>query len=402
MKRLFVALVLVGCCLLSVQAQSVSELKKRKENALKQLEITSGLISETSKNKTLSINQLNILNAQIKEQEKLINAINAEVNGINRQMRKLRSEANNLQAQLDELKAEYAKLMYHSYFKKNKYENLLFILSADDFAQSYRRWRYMKQYAQYCEKKGVEIKDTKTALDSKLKEVEEMRLERMAVLKTKKQEQSKLNEQKKKQNNLIAQLKKKEKNLKAELKKQQQLANKLNKQIEDKIAAETQKSSKSSKGKGTSTTYALTKEEKLVSGNFEKNKGRLPWPTEKGIVVGSFGVQPHPVLKHVSVDNKGIYIQCPKGTKARAVFDGEVTQVFSIPGSNNAVIIKHGAYRTVYANLTKVYVKAGDKVKPKQDIGIIYTDTDNGNNTELYFQVWKDKLLQNPELWLSK
>ena len=401
MKRLYVVLVLIGCCLLGMQAQSVSELKKRKENALKQLEVTNNLIAETSKSKTLSINQLNILNAQIKEQQKLINTLNSEVNSINKQLSKLRGEANSLQKQLDDLKAEYAKLMYHSYFKKNKYENLLFILSANDLSQSYRRWRYLKQYAQYCEKKGVEIKDTKTALDGKLKEVEEKRLERLAALKTKQNEQSKLNQQKKKQNNLISQLKKKEKNLKAELKKQQQIANKLNKQIEDKIAAETKKASSGS-GKKQGATYALTKEEKLVSGNFEKNKGRLPWPVDKGIVVGSFGVQPHAVLKYVSVDNKGIYIQSPKGTKARAVFDGEVTQVFSIPGSNNAVIIKHGAYRTVYANLTKVYVKAGDKVKPKQEIGIIYTDTESDNKTELYFQVWKDKLLQNPELWLSR
>lgn len=403
MKRLFFVLTLIGCCMWNVQAQSVSELKKRKENALKNLEVTSNLISETSKSKTLNINQLNILTAQIKEQQKLINTINSEVIAINKQMRKLRGEANTLQKQLDELKAEYARLMYHSYYKKNKYDDLLFILSADDFAQSYRRWRYMKQYAQYCEKKGVEIKDTKTALDAKLKEVEAMRLERLAALNAQKAEQSKLNKQKQKQNELINQLKKKEKELKAQLKKQQDLANKLNKQIEDKIAAETKKSSAGTKkGQSKGKTYALTKEEKLVSGNFEKNKGRLPWPVEKGVVVGSFGIQPHPVLKYVSVDNKGLYIQCPKGTKARAVFEGEVTQVFSIPGSNNAVIVKHGAYRTVYANLTKVDVKVGDKVKVKQNIGTVFTDRENDNKTELYFQVWKDKLLQNPELWLSR
>ncbi len=401
MKQLLIVLTFIGCCLLCVQAQSVSELKKRKENALKKLEVTSNLISETSKNKEININLLNVLTAQIKEQQKLINTINSEIKGINKQMRKLRNEANNLQKQLSELKAEYARLMYHAYFKKNKYDDLMFILSADDLAQSYRRWQYLKQYAQYCEKKGIEIKDTKTALDTKLKEVEAMRLERLAALKVQKEEQNKLNQQKQKQNELITQLKKKEKELKAELKKQQAIANKLNKQIEDKIAAETRKSSAGSK-KGKDKSYALTKEEKLVSGNFEKNKGRLPWPTEKGIVVGSFGLQPHPVLKYVSVDNKGIYIQCPKGTKARAVFEGVVTQVFSIPGSNNAVIVKHGAYRTVYANLTKVDVKVGDKVKVKQNIGTVFTDRENDNKTELYFQVWKDKLLQNPELWLSR
>jgi septal ring factor EnvC (AmiA/AmiB activator) len=385
--------------LLSIHSQSVSELKKQKANAMRQLELTNNLINETSKNKEANLNQLNILNAQIKQQQSLINTINSEIKGIDKELTTLREEANYIQQRLDDLKAEYAKIMYHSYFKKGKLDNLLFILSADNFTQSYRRWRYLKEYAQYCEKKGVEIQETKVQLDAKLQQVENKRLERLETLHSQETERTKLKDQQKKQNKLIANLQKKEKSLKAELKKQQQLANKLNKQIENKIAEEARKSvSKAGKG----TTYTLTKEEKLVSGNFEKNKGRLPWPLEKGIVTGSFGKQPHPVLKHVSVDNKGIYMQCPKGTKARAVFDGEVTQVFSIPGSNNAVIIKHGAYRTVYANLTKVYVKAGDKVKPKQDIGMIYTDTEDGNKTELYFQVWKDKQLQNPELWLSR
>ncbi|MEE1175341.1 MAG: peptidoglycan DD-metalloendopeptidase family protein [Paludibacteraceae bacterium] len=397
MKRLLTYTVLLALSLGMVLAQSVSELQKRKADALKQLEVTNSLINETSKNKAKNITQLNVLNAEIKQQQKLINSINTEISGMNRQMSKLRSEAGRLQKQLDDLKAEYAQLMYHSYFKKNKYENLLFILSADDFSQSYRRWRYMKQYGEYCEKKVNEIKETKTELDEKLKQVEALRLERLQVLKTRQAENDKLKKQKTKQANLVTQLKKKEKNLRAELKKQQQAANKLNKQIEAKIAAEAKKATQKSGGK----TYAMTKEEKLVSGNFEKNKGRLPWPVEKGVVVGSFGVQPHPVLKYVTTDNKGIYIQCPKGTKARSVYDGEVTQVFSIPGSNNAVIIKHGMYRTVYANLTKVNVKAGDKVKAKQNIGSIYSDPEDGFKTELYFQVWKDKLLQNPELWLA-
>lgn len=398
MKKLFATFIILCLGLLSIHSQSVSELKKRKANAMKQLEITNNLISETSKNKAANLNLLNILNAQIKEQQKLINTINSEVKSIDKELTTLREETNHIQQRLDDLKAEYAKLMYHSYFKKGKLDNLLFILSADNFTQSYRRWRYLKEYSQYCEKKGVEIQETKVQLDAKLQQVENKRLERLETLQAQKSERTKLKEQQKKQDQLVADLQKKEKSLKAELKKQQQLANKLNKQIEDKIAAEAKKSVSKA---GKDNTYTLTKEEKLVSGNFEKNKGRLPWPVEKGILTGSFGKQAHPVLKHVSVDNKGVYIQCPKGTKARAVFDGEVTQVFSIPGSNNAVIIKHGAYRTVYANLTKVYVKAGDKVKPKQDIGIIYTDTDDGNKTELYFQVWKDKQLQNPELWLS-
>ena len=154
--------------------------------------------------------------------------------------------------------------------------------------------------------------------------------------------------------------------------------------------------------KSTQSTSILTKEETLLSGDFQRNIGRLPWPTSNGFIRGHFGVQPHPVLKFVTTNNKGVYIQTPSGSTARAVFEGIVTQRFSIPGSNNAVIIKHGNYRTVYANLTQIYVSEGDKVNAKQAIGKIYTDDENDNKTELYFQVWNGKSLQNPESWIAR
>lgn len=146
----------------------------------------------------------------------------------------------------------------------------------------------------------------------------------------------------------------------------------------------------------------LTKEETLISGNFERNIGRLPWPTSNGFISGHFGIQQHPILKHVTTNNKGIYIKTPSGSTARAVFEGVVTQRFSIPGSNNAVIIQHGNYRTVYANLTQIFVREGDHVSAKQAIGKIYTDDDNDNKTELYFQVWNGKNIQNPESWIAR
>ena len=384
-----------------MMSQTVSELQAKKKKALENLELTSSLIEKTSKSKTKTLTQLNLLNAEIKQRQGVINTLNAEIRGINKDLNKLRNETNKLQQQLDTLKKEYAKLMYHTYYKKSKYDELMFVLSAKDFAESFRRYRYIKQYSEYCQKKTQEINDTKTALNEKLKQTEKVRGERLKVLNERKKENTKLQNEKNKQDKLIKDLKKKEKQLKAELKKQQKIANKLNEQIEKKIAEEAKKSSKPSSSGG-GKTYALTKEEKLLSGNFEKNQGRLPWPVLKGIVVGHFGIHPHPVLKHVTTNNKGIYIQCPKGSKARAVFDGEVTQVFTIAGSNKTVIIKHGLYRTVYSNLTNVSVKVGQKVKTKDNIGTIYSDSEDGDKTELYFQVWKDRNIHNPENWLAK
>lgn len=382
-------------------AQTVSELQAQKKKALENLELTNNLIEKTSKSKTKSLTQLNLLNAEIRQRQAIINTLNAEIRGINSELSKLRKETKKLQQQLDTLKKEYAVLVYHTYFKKNKYEELMFVLSAKDFSESFRRYRYIKQYSEYCQKKTDEITATKVVLDEKLKETEKVRAERLKVLNERKKENTKLQNEKNKQSKLVNQLKKKERSLKAELKKQQQLANRLNSQIEKKIAEEARKSAQKA-GTKPGKSYALTKEEKLTSGNFAKNQGRLPWPVLKGIVVGHFGIHPHPVLKHVTTNNKGIYIQCPKGSKARAVFDGEVTQTFSIAGSNKTVIIKHGIYRTVYSNLSKVTVKVGDKVKTKDNIGTIYSDPEDGDKTELYFQVWKDRNLHNPENWLAK
>lgn len=167
-------------------------------------------------------------------------------------------------------------------------------------------------------------------------------------------------------------------------------------------ASEAKKAEEDAKPVDTSSLMALTKEESLLNGNFAANQGRLPWPTANGFISGHYGIQPHPVLKHVTMNNKGVYIQTPSGTAARAVFDGVVTQRFSIPGNNNAVIIQHGNYRTVYANLTDIYVSVGQRVNTKQSIGRIYTDGSNDNKSELYFQIWNGKTILNPESWISR
>ena len=192
----------------------------------------------------------------------------------------------------------------------------------------------------------------------------------------------------------------KEKKLIAQQKKQQKTADELNRKIQALIDAEVKKESK--KGSSKQNKITLTKEESLIAGNFEKNKGRLPWPVEKGFVSGKFGIQKHPVLEHVTTNNKGIYIQTNMGADARAVFEGVVTQCFSIPGSNNAVIIKHGNYRTVYTNLTTIYVKEGDKVTAKQKIGRIFVDEENDNKTEMLLMLYLNTTLLNPEPWLAK
>ena len=342
-------------------------------------------------------------------------------------MNRLGQEKRILEGRLKNLKKDYARLVQEAYVNRSVYAKIMFVLSAESFDQSYRRLRYLQEYSDYRKMQVRKIENVKTQIIAKSDSLNQHKSTKVVVVKQKEIEANNLAKDQKKEKVLLTDLQKKEGKLRSDLKKQQKIASDLNNKIariiaeeirkaEEKRAAEERKrlaeskssssdksaSPEKSTSSSSSSISALTKEEKLISGNFSANTGRLPWPTDKGFISGRYGVHPHPVLKHVTTNNKGIYIQSPSGTNARAVFEGEVTQRFSIPGSNNAVIIKHGNYRTVYANLTNIYVSVGDKVSAKQSIGKIYTDSDNDNKTELYFQLWKDKTLLNPESWIAR
>jgi septal ring factor EnvC (AmiA/AmiB activator) len=420
---------------LSLQAQSVKELETQRKQTLQKLETTNKLLNETKKSQRSSLNKLNILTKNIKERKVLIKTINTEINQLDAEMRMLENEKRMLEKRLATLKNDYAKLVQEAHINRSLYSKIMFVLSAKSFDQSYRRLRYLQEYTDYRKQQVVEIEKVKAEIIVKNENLSQHKNTKVEVVSLKETEAKKLTNDEKKEKVLLTDLQKKEKKLRTELKAQQKIANDLNNKIERIIAEEIRKaeakraaeekkrlealnkaksSSKKTDSKKTagakpdtsvassSAVSALTKEETLLSGNFERNIGRLPWPTSNGYISGHFGVQAHAVLKHVTTNNKGIYIQTPSGSSARAVFDGVVTQRFSIPGSNNAVIIQHGNYRTVYANLTQIFVSVGDKVTAKQSIGKIYTDDEKDNKTELYFQIWNGKSIQNPERWISK
>lgn len=387
-------------------SQSVKELEKQRKATLQQLETTGKMLNETKRNEKATLNKLTIINRNISERKRLINTIGNEIDAINLSMDSLENAKQTLEGELALLKADYVRLVEESHYSLNKgYSQLLFILSADTFDRMYRRLRYLQEFASYRRMQAEQIEALQKEIASQNEALAESRNSKQEILQLREREHDKLSGDQRKQRQMLNTLKKKEKELLAQQKKQQKKADELNSRIERLIAEEIKKSeTKNSSKKSTSgrPEERMTKEETLIAGNFEKNKGRLPWPVEKGFVSGKYGVQPHPVLEHVTINNKGIYIQTTSSCEARSVFEGVVTQRFSVPGSNNAVIIKHGNYRTVYANLTEIYVKEGDKVSPKQRIGKIYVDSDNDNKTELYFQIWKDKSLENPSLWLAR
>ncbi len=401
--------------------QTIKELEEQRRNALKRLETTSKVLSETKKTQRSSLNKLNIINKNINERKSLINHINKEISTLDTEINKLNSETRKLERELETYKADYANMVREAYINRSVYSKILFVLSAETFDQSFRRLRYMQEYSEYRKEQMRKIENTKLEIAKKTEQLAQHKKTQVDIKSQKSAEQQKLISDQRKENSVYSDLKKKEKTLQADLKKQQKIANDLNRKIEALIAEEVRKAEEkrrkeeqarrakepeskepAAKPRTAETGYAMTKEEKLISGNFAANSGRLPWPVDRGFISGKFGVQPHPTLKYVTTNNKGIYIQTPSKTNARAVFEGVVTQRFSVPGSNNGVIIQHGQYRTVYANLTNIYVRVGQKVDAKQSIGQIYTDPENDNKTELFFQIWKDRTILNPESWISR
>ncbi len=390
MKRICIFLLCLCCIAGNLGAQSVKELERQRKQTLQQLENTSKMLKQTKQNEKVTLNKLNLLNKDIRTRKTLIANINKEITALDIEMQVLGNEKETLQKELEQLQDDYAELVRQTHYASMQRSPLLFILAADNFDQMIRRIRYMQEFAAYRKQQVAEIKEKQQAIEEKNLQLQQSKQSKQDILQVRRREQENLRRDERKQQSMLGELKKKEKSLLAQQKKQQKKADDLNRRIDQMIQKEVKR-----------TASTLTKEEKLVAGGFEKNKGRLPWPTEKGYISGQFGVQPHPTLAHVTVNNRGIYIQTTSGSDARSVYEGVVSAVFVSDGQN-VVIIKHGNYRTVYSNLTKLYVKNGDKVTAKQRIGRIYTDPDNDNKTELFFQVRKDTEVLNPSLWLAK
>lgn len=399
LRNIFSFLVVVFATTSLLFAQSKDELEKKKLKLQEEINYINELKKQTDRSKKLSLNQMVTLNKKINIREELINTIGKELNHIEVRINETQSVIESLQKDLIKLKIEYAKMIYSAYKTNNSYDKLMFIMAADDFNQAYLRLKYLQQYAEYRRTQAQLIVKTQQSLNDKLDELSKKKMNKEQLLAEKETEKGNLTKEKEEQAEVLNNLKDKEADLKKQLKKKQQDAEKLQKAIEDIIAAEIKKAKEKAKSSGSSKAYELTPEELQLSTSFINNKGKLPWPCERGVITSSFGEHPHPVLQGIKIKNNGIDISTQDGSQARAAFDGVVTGVISIPGAGKAVIVSHGEYRTVYSNLDEVYVKMKDKVTTKQSIGKILTDNSD-SKTELHFEVWKWDQLQDPKLWL--
>jgi murein hydrolase activator len=377
--------------------QSISELQQKKQNAAKEIELTSRLLSQVQQQEKASLNRLQLISNNISQRNQLISSLNAEVKLYQEFIANNRLVIEMFTEDLEKMKKEYASLIRLAYISKNSGSNLMFLLSAENFNQAYRRLLYMRRYTSVRNEQAATMKQLQALMDEKINQLEQQRQTRQQLLDEARSEAQKLSQEKTRQNQELQKLKGQQRDLRQKLEQQRRIEQQLEREIQKIIEEEARKNRAAG-----APAFALTPEQKLVGDNFEQNKQRLPWPVERGVITERFGIHRHPVLQNVQVRNNGINIATEAGAKARAVFGGEVTRVFGITGGNSAVIIRHGNYLTVYSNLREVTVKTGDKISARQTIGTVYTDPDDGNKSILKFQIWRENQKLNPEEWIGR
>lgn len=421
-------LILLLCLPLTGVAQksaTVRQLERQRKEALAAIEETNRLLKETQATAQNSLKRLDLLSRQILSRKRVISLLSREMEEIEGQMAGMKRDLTRLNGELEQKRDNYGRSARNLYRRHTSQDKLLFILSAESFGQSLRRMRYLREYADWQKRQAKEILEKRDEIAAKRLALEKSRAEKQALLGTREAEQQKLAAEEASQQAEVSRLGKKEKELQARLARKRRQAEALDRQIEKQIAAEIARAEAEARAarqpSGTrrptqSSTppareerkaevkggYAMTREEKKLSDNFSGNRGRLPYPvTGRATVVATFGEQQHQTLKYVRTSNNGIDLQAAPGADARAVFNGVVTRVFVVPGYNNSVIVRHGNYLTVYSNLGKVYVKAGDKVSTRQPLGKIFTDREDHDATLLHFQLWKEKNKLDPLPWLE-
>lgn len=432
MSRL--ALLLIGVlCSTFVSAQSnklIKELEGRRGELQKQIAESETLLQSTKKDVGSQLNGLAALTGQIEERKRYIQLINNDLDRIDGEVSQLEKQLRRLQSELTDKKKKYEASVQYLYKNRSIQEKLMFIFSADNLAQTYRRMRYVREYATYQRLQGEEIKEKQEQVTKKKSELLAVRKAKTNLLAERETERKRLEAMEAEKKKVVDGLKKKQKGLQNELAKKRRQANQLNARIDKLIAEEIERARKAAEeearreaaarkkeeakrsGSGTSSgsknpsapmeKYSLTKADRALAADFATNKGRLPMPvTGPYLITSHFGQYNVEGLKNVKLDNKGITIQAKPGAKALNVFNGVVTAIFPNNGLFN-VIVRHGDYMTLYANLKKVYVKKGQQVTTKQELGDIFSDPSDGQRTVLEFRLYKGNQKLNPESWLNR
>ena len=383
-------------------AQNKNDLEKKKKNLQKEINYTNKLLKEARKNKDHSLDELLNLKSKINARTDLISAMNSEVKLINRAVVKGAEDILLAEEELARLKKEYAKIIYYAYKHRSTYDKMMFVFASDDINQAYKRVKYIQQYSEYRKSQAKEIVRTQISLKEKISELESVKQEKAVLVSLEEQETEKLAIEKTEQEGIVKSLQGKEQELKSKLAKKEAAARKLQKAIQRIIEAEIRKAREEAKKNGsTSKGFPMTPEAIKLSNSFASNKGKLPWPVIQGVITAQFGKHPHPVLPNITINNNGIDISTTKGSKARAIFGGEVSSVAIIPGEGKVVMVRHGEYLSVYSYMSDVYVKKGDQITFKQDLGMLINDGGK-SKAQIHLEIWKGMTKLNPKYWIFR
>ncbi|HEY5691195.1 MAG TPA: peptidoglycan DD-metalloendopeptidase family protein [Cyclobacteriaceae bacterium] len=379
----------------AIAQKTKTQLQKEKLENLKKIEETEKILAETGQQKKNSIGELVALNQRINQQERLIKSIQNEINLLNDDINKNTEIINALEDDLAKLKEEYAAMLLSAQKATGKINKLMFLFSSASFDQLLMRLKYMEQYSVARKDQAEVITRIQKILSNQVKETQNIKKEKSALLADQIKQNNRLASLKQKQNSLVKSLEKEEKKLKIELDKTKKAIAKLDKLINDIIKEELERAAREARNARANRSAEASV---TLSSTFEGNKSKFPWPAS-GFISQKFGRQTHPVLKRIILQNDGVNIQTKQNEKVKAIFDGEVRAVAFIPSIGNSVIISHGDYFTVYSGLKEVTVNKGQKVNINQELGQVLTNADG--ISELRFQIRKNTEPMDPELWLK-
>ena len=401
-------------------AQVSSEKLKRDQARLERKIADTKLLLEKSKSQTeSSLNELRVIENQISYREQLLRNYNNQIRSAELNVERKEKQIGDLADKIERLKSQYKRLLLYAYKHRNKYGKMMYIFSAESYYEAVKRNKYLERIREIQQKQFILIKQHQELMRSEIEAIKKEKEKKLVMIDEKKKERKKIEVDKIRQQEIYQKFKAEEEEILAKLKKEERdrqvLKERINLAIKREIelaeAARRKREAEAAKSSGSkpaeagssSPSFTSTKEEALVSKNFEGNRGRLPWPVDKGTITENFGKNAHPTLKNVYTNNRGVDISTPKNAQVRTVFDGEVTSVLNIPGAGKVVIIKHGNYRTVYSNLQETYVKTGDRIKTKQLIGSLLVQSKQ-NNSIAHFEIHKvigsSVVCLNPSLWI--
>ena len=400
------ALILIFCLIggnLFAQKASRNKQIKLEEQRIKlreEIKQINSLLFENKNQKKSTLSEVEDIQLRISVRKQLIRVNNEQANFLDNLININQRDIDKYRIELKKLKEEYAFMIQNSYKSKSMQNRLMFVFSSENLLQAYKRLDYLKQYNAFRKKQGIKIKNQTLNLQDLNKDLILKKRQRKELVSENRNVTNFLIGEQVTQENVLKSLNKNFKNFKKQITNKQTQASLIDAKIESLISEAIALSNKKA-GKKASNLFSLTPESKILAENFKSNKGQLPWPVIKGVIVQRYGTQTHPVVKTTKIKSSGVSIATESRMKARVVFEGEVMSILAFKNSNPTVLIKHGNYITAYKNLSKVFVKKGQKVKSKQDLGQIFTNKETGK-TILQFSAFKGMKSEDPAFWLFK